>query len=175
MFTRALFVSFRSGYSLRSHLVRAKVFPLIREKGSSCCGKSRCETCFNIQETIFKILSQKKFIGHHFDFDSKYVIYLISCKLCSLQFVGQTFDRFRRRWNNYKFLQRILSEDGHAKQNYFHQPFLSEDYNGLLENCEIKLIDKTDPSDAARREFFCMRKLKTLVPLGINFSECVLL
>ena len=51
MFTPAPFVSFRSGYSLRSHLVRAKVYPLIREKGSACCGKSRCETCFNIQDT----------------------------------------------------------------------------------------------------------------------------
>ena len=51
VFTPAPFLSFRSGYSLRSHLVRAKVYPLIREKGSSCCGKSRCETCFNIQDT----------------------------------------------------------------------------------------------------------------------------
>ena len=36
VFTTVSFVLFRSGYSLRSHLVRAKVFPLIREKGSSC-------------------------------------------------------------------------------------------------------------------------------------------
>ena len=59
----APFVSFRSGYSLISHLVRAKVYSLIREKGSSCCGKSRCETYFNIQETdnFQKVLSQKKF------------------------------------------------------------------------------------------------------------------
>ena len=44
LFTPAPFVSFRSGYSLRSHLVCAKVYRLIREKGSSFCGKSRCET-----------------------------------------------------------------------------------------------------------------------------------
>ena len=41
IFTPAPFVSFRSGYSLRNHLVRAKVYPLIREKGTFCCGKSR--------------------------------------------------------------------------------------------------------------------------------------
>ena len=51
VFTLAPFVLFRSDYSLRSHLVRAKVYPIIREKGSSCCGKNRCETCLNMQET----------------------------------------------------------------------------------------------------------------------------
>ena len=38
------FVSFRSGYSLRNHLVRVKVYPLIKENGTFCCGKSRFET-----------------------------------------------------------------------------------------------------------------------------------
>ena len=39
VFTSALFVSFRSGFSLRNHLVRGKVYPLLREKVSSCCGE----------------------------------------------------------------------------------------------------------------------------------------
>ena len=51
IFTPAPFVPFRSGYSLRNHLVRAKVYPLIREKGTFCCRKSRCETCCNIKQT----------------------------------------------------------------------------------------------------------------------------
>ena len=47
------FVSFRSGYSLRNHLVRAKMYPLIREKVTFCCKKSRCETCCNMKhETV---------------------------------------------------------------------------------------------------------------------------
>ena len=33
---------FCSCCSLRNHLVRAKVYPLIREKGTFCCGKSKC-------------------------------------------------------------------------------------------------------------------------------------
>ena len=39
-FTPAPFVSFRFGYSLRDHLVRAKVYPPIREKGTFCCGRA---------------------------------------------------------------------------------------------------------------------------------------
>ena len=91
MFTPAPLVSFRSGYSLRSHLVRAKVYLLIRKKGSSCCGKSRCETCFNIRETdTFQSFVTKEIykINNHFHCDSKSVIYLISCKVCGLQYVG---------------------------------------------------------------------------------------
>ena len=45
VFTPAPFVSFRLGYSLKNHLVRSKVYPLVREKGTFWCGKSRCETC----------------------------------------------------------------------------------------------------------------------------------
>ena len=82
-----------AGYSLRSHLIRKKVYPLITEKGSSYCVKTRCETCFNIQETdTFQSFVTKEVykINHHFHCDSKCVIYLISCKVCGLQYVGST-------------------------------------------------------------------------------------
>ena len=82
-----------------------------------------------------------------------------------------TVNRFRLRWNNYKCSQRTASEGGTPKQNYFHQHFLSENHHGLLEDCEIRLIDKTDPSHPTRREFFWMRRLKILAPLGLNVVE----
>ena len=48
IFTPPPFVSFRAGFSLRKHFVRAKVHPLLRECGSSGCNKSRCQTCLNV-------------------------------------------------------------------------------------------------------------------------------
>ena len=69
------------------------------------------------------------------------------------------------------YSHRIASEVGTSKKNYFHQHFLSENHHGLLEDCEIRLIDKTDPSDPTRREFLSMRKLKTLAPLDLNILE----
>ena len=59
VFIPAPFVSFRSGYSLRNHLVRAKMSPLIREKGTFCCGKSRCETFCNITDTFESFVTEK--------------------------------------------------------------------------------------------------------------------
>ena len=47
----------------------------------------------------------------------------------------------------------IASEVGTHKLNYFHQ-HLNENYHRLLEDCEIRLTDKTDLSDPTRREFF---------------------
>ena len=56
-------------------------------------------------------------------------------------------------------------------QKYLHDHFLSEDHDGLLNNVEITLIDKTDPSDPERREEFWRTKLRTLAPLGLNSDE----
>ena len=87
------FVSFISGYSLRNHLVRAKVYSLFREKGTFCCRKSRYETSCNVKQTdIFESFVTKKVykINHSFNCDSKCSIYLFSCKVCGIQYAGHT-------------------------------------------------------------------------------------
>ena len=56
-------------------------------------------------------------------------------------------------------------------QKYLHHHFLSEDHDVLLNNVEITLIHKTDPSDPERREEFWRTKLRTLAPLGLNIEE----
>ena len=66
-----------------------------------------------------------------------------------------------------------MLEGGTPKQNYFHKHFLNEDHQGLLEDCKITLIDKTDSSDATRREFFWMYELKTFALLGLNICDIV--
>ena len=73
------------------------------------------------------------------------------CKVCGIQYVG---DRFRLWWNNYKSCQRNAAGGRTPNQNYFHQHFLSDDHNGLMNDCEINLIDRKDSSDPTRREFF---------------------
>ena len=110
-------------------------------------------------------------INHSFNCDSKCLIYLFSCKVCGIRYVGSTVDRFRLRWNNYKSCQRNTADGGTPNQNYFHQHFLSDRHNGLLNDSEVIFIGKTDPWDPTRREFFWMRVLKTIAPLGLNIHE----
>ena len=42
IFTPPPFVSFQAGFSLRKHLVRAKVYPILRECELPGCNKCRC-------------------------------------------------------------------------------------------------------------------------------------
>ena len=49
--------------------------------------------------------------------------------------------------------------------------FLSDSHNRLMNDCEIIFMDKTDSSDPTRREYFWMRVIKTIAPLGLNIDE----
>ena len=135
VFTPPPFVSFRAGFSFRKHLVRAKVYPLLPECGSSGCHKSRYRTCLNLSNTdgFPSFVTKESFkINHKFDCDSKCIIYLFSCKACGLQYVGSTVERFRFRWNNYKSCQREAAQGGTPPQRFFHQHFLSEGHHGFV-------------------------------------------
>ena len=83
VFTPLPFVSFRVGFSLRKHLVRAKVYPLLRECGSSGCNKSRYQTCLNVNNTdgFQSFVTRESYkINHKFDCDSKCIIYCFLVK-----------------------------------------------------------------------------------------------
>ena len=46
--------------------------------------------------------------------------------------------------------------------------FSSNNHNGFLEDFSITHIDKTDGSDATRREEYWTRVPKTVIPYGLN-------
>ena len=80
------------------------------------------------------------------------MIYLLSCNICGLQYVGFTTDRFRLRWINYKNNDRKTQRGEEHMQPELSEHFHSEEHNGVLQDCSITLIDKTDGSDPTRRE-----------------------
>ena len=41
-------------------------------------------------------------INHKLNCDDKCTMYLLTCKCCGKQYVGETTDEFHLRWNNYK-------------------------------------------------------------------------
>ena len=95
VFTPAPIVSNRSARNISSYLVRAKLYPLGRKVGSEKCGKSRCEVCFNIQETdtFTSTTTGVSFkINHKLYCDDNCLIYLPTCKCCGKQYVEETTD-----------------------------------------------------------------------------------
>ena len=93
VFSPVPFVSFHSGRTLRSHIVRAKVYPvgerLVRSRE---CNKNRCQVCKNVTKTeTLQSLDKKVYkINHRFTCSDKCLVYLLSCKVCGMQYNSQT-------------------------------------------------------------------------------------
>ena len=161
-------VSYRSAKKLSSYLVRAKLYPLERKRGSYKCGNLRCLVCNNIEktDTFTSTVTGESFkIHHHLCCNGKYLIYLLTCKVCKKQYTGKTPDRFRLRWNNYNESDRKLRGE-EIKQKSLHGHFLRDNHQRFEEDVSICLTDKTDPSDPHN-----IRNLKSIAPFGLNTEE----
>ena len=69
------------------------MYPLERKFGSEKCGRSRCEVCLNIEETdtFTSTTTGESFkINHQLNCDDNCLIYLLTCKCCGKQYVGET-------------------------------------------------------------------------------------
>ena len=137
-----------------------------RPVGSRKCNKNRCQVCENV---IQPFVDKKVYkINHRFTCSDKCLVYLLSCKVCGMQYNGQTNDEFRYRWNNYKDNNRKSLRGEDHKQAGFFAHFQTAGHSGFINDAKIRLIDKTDPSDPTRREDFWIDTLKTRYPQGVK-------
>lgn len=98
-------ITFRSARKISSYLARVKLYPLERTIGSVQCKRKRCQTCRNVKETetFPSTTTVKTFtINHKLTYNDKYLVYLLTCNVCSKQGVGQTVEEFRYRCNSHK-------------------------------------------------------------------------
>ena len=167
-------VSYRSARKLKDYIVRFKLYTVERKVGCRGCGRFMCHVfkSISITEEFTSFTSKKTYkINHSFDCNEKCLIYLLSCKSCGKQYVGNTTDHFRSRWNNYK------SDVGKAHKvvtwkmwNKSFYKVISYD-QGFLKDVEVRLNDKTQASDPTKREFYWMRTLRTLYLDGLNIKS----
>ena len=164
-------VTFRSSRKLSSYLVRAKLYPLERVTGSCKCHGKRCAVCLNVNETstfTSSVTNETYKINHNFDCNNKCLIYLLTCKKCSKQYVD-----FRFRWNNYKDNNWKYQRSETCMQDHLFRPFSSPGYNGFLNDVSITFIDKINPSDPLKREDYWRRPFKTIAPFGLHIEDSV--
>ena len=174
VFTPPPMASYRSARKLSSYLVHARLYPLERKRGSYKCGNLRCLVCNNIEETdtFSSTVTGESFkINHHLCCNNKCLIYFLTCKVCKKQYTGKSVDRFRLRTNNYKDSDRKFLRGEEIKQKSLHGHFLSDSHQSFEEDVSICLIDKTDPSDSHKRDYYWMRTLKTIAPFELNTKE----
>ena len=171
VFTPKPMISFRNARKMSSYLVRAKLYPEERTKGSFKCGSKRCEVCLNVNETstfASTVTGETYIINHKFNCNDKYLVYLLTCNCCKKQYVGQTVDEFRFRWNNYKSNCRKL-QHGETLQPLYN----NNNHNCFISDVSVTFIDKTDPSDPLKREDYWRSTMKTMASFGLNIEESV--
>ena len=139
-FTPQPMVSYRSARKLSSYLVRAKLYPIERKVGLCKCKGKRCEICKNVLETDTFTCNNDPTtykINHQFDCNEKCLVFLITCNKYLKQYVGQTVDMFRSRWNNNKDISKNLIEEKTVCKKTFTNIF---SYQLILAFCKIPIL-----------------------------------
>ena len=94
-------------------------------------------------------------------------MYVRTC-MYKLRYTSQSCDAFRKRWNNYSCCTGKVKKGEECKQKYLHEHFLQDDHYGLLNDAQVTSVYKKQVSDHTKREYFCMRTLKTYYAYGFN-------
>ena len=144
--------SFLIVWKIRSYLVRAKLYPLVRRVVSFKCGGRHCQGCLDVTETgrLTSTSTNQTFkMNHEFNCSESSLIYLLMCRVCRKQYVGQTADTLRSRWNNCKSNDRMLIIP--VCKNIFEH-FNSEGHTGFLQNVSVTFNDKTDSQNPEKEK-----------------------
>ena len=174
-------VTFRRPENLRDYLVRAKLRPLDQNtngnRGTHKCTSNRCDVCnYLIVGDIFSshVTGTNYNINHRLDCNSRNVVYLISCKVCGLQYVGSTTTKLRLRFNNHKSRLRAhakMSAANRGGDDLIYKHFNNHGHHGL-QDVSIKLIDRVKAKeDLIAKEGQLAYRLHSLKPDGLNDSD----
>ena len=138
------------------------------------CKTSKCLCCKQLKHTNqFKSskTNQTYKIFHETNCKSKFVVYLLECKKCKLQYVGKSEWQFNIRLNNYRShikncdINKLLPVEKH---------FLLPNHNFEQDAIYtiIEKIENTEREDAKKilekRESAWMTHLQTISPNGLN-------
>jgi hypothetical protein len=99
-------------------------------------------------------------------------IYCITCKVCKLQYIGETGRPFRQRI--YEHLYSITKSETRETpvSRHFHLPHHGPNdlVFHIIEDCNLLAENNDQASQRKRREMFWIRTLKTVHPYGINMA-----
>ena len=147
--------------------------PGINQTAQPCGYGNICKTCphfYQGNEVTSNSTNQTFKIQHHMTCSTPNVIYLIECKQCSMQYIGQTKRSLRSRFNNHRF--DIENNRNSTVAAHFNKGLC------ILEDCKITPIFKcpklaTDDLTTQKRleiEQHFIKTFKTYLPYGLNIA-----
>lgn len=154
----------------------------LRHKGYYKCGATRCTCCdfSNVSSTFQSFATGKHFpIKQYINCNSHWIIYLISCNICKIQYVGCTQQKLKERF------RRHISDIPSAGSKFVSavSKHCYVQHHGSSASLQIHGIERIKP--AARggdmrkkllnRESYWIFILGTRVPAGLNSRQNVIL
>ena len=136
-------------------------------KNCKCCKALNIDNCFSSFSTGCNFAFVNPGV---FNCKSQYVIYLISCTRCGIQYVGQTRQALHKRLNGHR---HTLLKD--SLDTYLCKHFNKSDHS--FDDLSIQIIDCVDVQGISmdeanallnRKEDFYIKVLNTVYPLGLN-------
>ena len=106
-------------------------------------------------------------ININFTCDSAGVVYLLGCKVCSKQHVGNISISFRRRFNNYKSPSRKFPGGVLVKLTEFVRHFTVASHHGLLEDVSSQIIVRASGLSRHKEGFWPIRQ-QCFMPEALN-------
>ena len=131
---------------------------------------SRCQTCKIMRplQTFKSMLGATSSIKGTFSCKTMIAVYLISCKACKKQYVGETRQALNKRinlhrseWKTRKFNRSPVAEHYSAAEQSFED----------VELCVIEAKETWSDSQRKERETYWIRRLWTVQPSGINKND----
>ena len=184
--SKTLKVGYRRPKNLRDILTRARLPVLTTEENAqektnetetppprSKCSNPRCRYCPRINKTgkIKSHTTGRMYTTRmNVDCTSNNLVYCISCKTCGKQYVGQTMNTVKKRFQSHFYLIKHKKDD-HEISRHFNQ----HDHH-LLDDVKIHILwfinhdAKKDYTKNLRLkyEFDWIHSLRTQIPLGLN-------
>lgn len=161
-------LAFRRPRNLQDKLVRT-AFPFETNIcKSDVCGRRRCTHCCNINVSssfTSHVTGEKYKLFCNSDCTSKNVIYLVTCKKCEMQYVGQTSQSVSRRMNSHRFDISNFYDPSFSTTVATHfnlQGHSIDDFSFM----PIEIVSNN--SDRLCKETYWIHKLQTLQPSGLN-------
>ena len=137
-------------------------------EGTSPCGKPCCKSCMHIRtgNAFESAMTGEKFRAHvTTNCKTKNIVYLIECRKCKKQYIGETENPLQLRMN------------GHRSDYYRKLPDkpVAEHFNTTghsFEDLTVRIIEQIVAGSARRkqRESFWIHTLQSLAPDGLNLD-----
>lgn len=180
IFNKPPLVAYRRPKSLRDRLVRSRFVNETPQnlipKGCRACERTKCSWCKKInQTTTFTSPNNNKTytIFHTVDCQSSWIIYIIECNICKLQYIGKSETAFNLRLNNHRNHIKKGVSSCELTEHFLHNK-RTHDFNNNVTITIIEQIRKdhleTDKKKEVlrEREIFWQRTLNSFQPYGLN-------